>query len=88
MISQGDCYDIVTPDAGDGWQPLHAVYDKKCLPAIKNLLDQDKLKIAGFYKSSRTLTIRDDITDTFDPEKKMFLNVNTYDDLQTITKEL
>ncbi len=88
MISQGDCYDIVTPDAGDGWQPLHAVYDKKCLPAIKNLLDQDKLKIAGFYKSGRTLTIRDDITDTFDPEKKMFLNVNTYDDLQTITKEL
>ena len=88
MIRQVGSYDIISPDAGDGLQPMHAVYDKKCLPAIKNLLDQDKLKIAGFYKSSRTLTIRDDITDTFDPEKKMFLNVNTYDDLQTITKEL
>ena len=85
MIRQVGSYDIVAPDAGDGLQPMHAVYDKKCLPAIKSLLDQGKLKITDVYKSVRTLTIRDDIIDTFDPEKKMFLNVNTFDDLQRIS---
>lgn len=87
MISQAGSYDIVTPDAGDGWQPMHAIYDKKILPEMKSMLDQDKLKISGLYKSGRTLTIRGDIMDTFDPENKMFLNVNTFEDLQTITKE-
>ena len=88
MIRKGSPYDIVSPDAGDGLQPMHAVYDKKCLPAIKSLLGQGKLKITDVYKSARTLTIRGDIIDTFDPEKKMFLNVNTYQDLQTIIKEV
>jgi molybdopterin-guanine dinucleotide biosynthesis protein A len=88
MISQAGPYDIVTPDAGDGWQPMHAIYDKKLLPEMKSMLDQDKLKISCLYKSGRTLTIRGDIIDTFDLGKKMFLNVNTYDDLQRITKEV
>jgi molybdopterin-guanine dinucleotide biosynthesis protein A len=88
MINQVGSYDIVTPDAGDGWQPMHAIYDKKFLPEMKSMLDQDKLKISYLYKSGRTLTIRGDITDTFDPEKKMFLNVNTYDDLQAISREV
>jgi molybdopterin-guanine dinucleotide biosynthesis protein A len=88
MISQASSYDIVTPDAGDGWQPMHAIYDKKFLPEIKSMIDQEKLKISCLYKSGRTLTIRGDIIDTFAPGKKMFLNVNTYEDLQTIMKEV
>ena len=87
LISQVGSYDIVTPDAGDGLQPMHAVYDKKCLPTIKNLLDQGKLKITDVYKSVKTLTIRGDIISSFDPEKKMFLNVNTFEDLQRISPE-
>jgi molybdopterin-guanine dinucleotide biosynthesis protein A len=88
MITQIDSYDILSPDAGDGWQPMHAIYDKKLLPEMKSMLDQDKLKIAALYKSGRTLTIRGDVIDTFAPGKKMFLNVNTHDDLQRITKEV
>lgn len=88
MISQGGSYDVVSPDAGDGLQPMHAIYDKKCLPEMKSLLDQGKLKITALYKTGRTFTIRGDIIDTFDSGKKMFLNVNTYDDLQRITKEV
>jgi len=88
MMSQAGSYDVVSPDAGDGWQAMHAIYDKKCLPEMKSLLDQGKLKITAMYKSCKTLTIRSNIIDTFDPGKKMFLNVNTYDDLQTITKEV
>ena len=88
MIRQVGSYDIVSADAGDGLQPMHAVYNKKILPEMKSMLDQEKLKIACLYKSSRTLTIRGDVLDTFDPGRKMFLNVNTYNDLQTITKKV
>jgi molybdenum cofactor guanylyltransferase len=86
LIRQGASYDIVSPDAGDGLQPMHAVYDKKCLPAIKRLLDQGKLKITDVYKSVKTLVIRGDLIDAYDPDKKMFLNVNTPDDLQALTQ--
>jgi len=88
MISQAGSYDIVVPDAGDGLQPMHAIYSKKFLVEIKTLLEQDKLKIACMYKNSRTLIIYSDTIDTFPPGKKMFLNVNTYDDLQMIAKEV
>jgi len=88
MISQVGCYDIVAPDAGDGVQPMHAIYDKKFLPEMKSLLEQDKLKISCLYKSGRTLTIRGDIITSFDREKRMFLNVNTFEDLQRISPGL
>jgi len=86
MIGRVGANDIVAPDAGDGLQPMHAVYGKKLLPLLKRLLDQDLLKISCLYKSSRTLIIHSDVIDAFDPEKKMFLNVNTMDDLQAIIK--
>ncbi len=84
MIDRADNYDIVVPKSTDGLQPLHSIYDKKCLPAIKNLLDHERLKIADFFKGLRVLTIEHDILRTFDPEGKMFFNINTPADFQNL----
>lgn len=85
MVKKLDNYDIIVPDAGDGLQPLHAIYGKECLPIIKNFFNHDKLKITDLYKGLQTLIIQEDIINTFDPQKRMFININTYEQLQRVT---
>jgi molybdopterin-guanine dinucleotide biosynthesis protein A len=84
MAGKIDSNDIVVPNPPDGFQPLHAIYSKRCLPHIRNLIDKDKLKIRGFYKKSKTLLITADEIEKFDPEGRMFLNVNSREDLDDI----
>jgi molybdopterin-guanine dinucleotide biosynthesis protein A len=84
MAGRIDSNDIVVPNPPDGFQPLHAIYSKRCLPHIKALIDKDKLKIRGFYKKSKTRIITADEIEKFDPEGRMFLNVNSQEDLDKI----
>jgi molybdopterin-guanine dinucleotide biosynthesis protein A len=84
MIKQSADYDIIVPDYGDGLQPLHAIYRKKSLPSIKKLFEQGKFKITDFYRGQRILTLKEDIIKSFDATGKIFINVNTYNDLNKI----
>ena len=68
----------------DGLQPLHAVYARRCLPVIRGLIERDRLKITGFYPGHRLLTISPDVIRSFDPEGRMFMNVNTPEDLRNL----
>jgi molybdopterin-guanine dinucleotide biosynthesis protein A len=84
MASQATGYDIVVPAPPDGLQPLHAVYARRCLPAIRSLLDRDRLQIKEFYPGHRILEIAPEILHSFDPEDRMFLNVNTPEDFRNL----
>jgi molybdopterin-guanine dinucleotide biosynthesis protein A len=84
MISQADGYDIVVPAPADGLQPLHAIYTRRCLPAIRSLLDRNRLQIKEFYPGRTILRIEPDILRSFDPEGRMFINVNTPEDLRNL----
>ena len=84
MIERCGDNDIVVPRSPDGLQPLHAIYSRRCLPAIKRIIDRDQLKITGFYKGLKTLEIPWDVIKSYDPEGKMFFNVNTPEELEQI----
>lgn len=74
--------DIVVPAAsGDRFEPLHAVYSKRCLGPIRRLLDTNRLKITGFYRGMRQKVIGEDTLGSFDSDKRLFINVNTPEDL-------
>jgi molybdopterin-guanine dinucleotide biosynthesis protein A len=81
MMHQAPAYDIVVPETANGLEPLHAIYAKTCLPHMKRRIVQDKLKITEFYKGLKCSTISDSIRESFDPGRRMFLNVNTPEDL-------
>ena len=81
MMEQAPPHDIVVPETPEGLEPLHAVYAKTCLPHMKRRIIQDNLKITCFYKGLKCLIISDSIRKTFDPEMRMFINVNTPEDL-------
>ena len=86
MIGRIKPYDIVVPHTSDGFQPLHAVYSKKCIPFIKELIDSDRLKIRPLYKHFKTLILPPEVITTFDSNERMFLNINSQEDLDTITR--
>lgn len=84
LTEQTGKYDIVVPVLADGFQPLHAIYSRNCLPAIKRLLTADKLKITGFYKEMRQMSIPEEKTKPFDKDGRLFLNINTPEDVKKV----
>lgn len=81
-LSQG--YDIVIPRTDDGLQPLHAVYSRKCLPFMEDLLRSGNLKILDFFPRVKKREVLTEEIIPFDPQRVSFLNLNTPEDLSRI----
>lgn len=74
--------DVVVPRWDQFPEPLHAVYSKACLPAIRDNIIAGRLKITGFFgRVSVRFVEREEIA-RYDPEGRSFANVNTPDDLR------
>jgi len=84
LASRANAYEIVVPAPPDGLQPLHAVYSRSCLPVIRGLIDRDRLQIKELYPGRKLLEIPPKVLSSFDPEGRMFLNVNTPEDLSNL----
>ncbi len=77
-------YDIVIPRTEDGFQPLHAVYSRKCLPFMEDLLRSGNLKILDFFHRVKKREVLTEEITLFDPRLVSFLNLNTPEDLSRI----
>jgi molybdopterin-guanine dinucleotide biosynthesis protein A len=75
-------HDIIVPQLSEGFQPLYAIYSQNCLSHIKKLLIADKLKITSFYKEVRMLSIPEEKIKPFNQDGRLFLNVNTLEDME------
>ena len=81
MKDGADDFDIVVPRTPEGLQPLHAIYSQRCLEPIRRSLEADRLKITSFYKGLRIREIPPDVISTFGRRDRMFLNVNSRQEL-------
>ena len=84
LIGLAPGYDIVIPKTGDGLQPLHAIYSRKCLPFMEELIQKDDLKIIDFFHRVKKKEILTEEIIPFDPNLASFLNVNTPEDLARV----
>jgi molybdopterin-guanine dinucleotide biosynthesis protein A len=82
MIDHRGRYDIIVPELPEGFQPLHALYSRNCLFAMKRMIDSDELKITGLYKEGRILRITEEKIKPFEKDGRLFLNLNTPEDLK------
>lgn len=83
LISLRAGFDVIVPLSQDGYpQSMQAVYSKQCLSPIRQRLDEDRLKVIGFFSDVRVREVSGDEIDRFDPNRLSFMNVNTPDDLQ------
>lgn len=74
-------YDVVIPKAQGELHTLHAIYSKRCLPFIKELLDRERLKIVAFFPKVRVKVIEEETIRRFDPSLLSFFNANTPEEL-------
>ena len=73
-------YDVVIPRLGRFLEPLHAIYDRSCLPFMDWLLDQGQRQIVAFFGEVRVCYVDQQVIERFDPDCRSFLNVNTAED--------
>lgn len=85
LLSHLGKHDVIVPELPEGYQPLHAIYSRNCLPSIKRLLLLDKLKITGFYRDMRVLTVPPEQIFPFNKNGLLFHNLNTPEDLEKVT---
>ena len=74
--------DIIMPQTTAGFEPLCAVYSKRCLKSAEDHLKANKLKIQWALRSHRTKNIAEDDLRQMDPELMSFFNINTPEDLE------
>ena len=73
---RGD-FDAVIPKVDWKIEPLHAIYTRNCLPAIKRLIDAQGYQIIKFFDNVRVRYVEEEEIRSFDSELKSFFNVNS-----------
>lgn len=81
LASLAEGYEAVVPRTPDGVQPLHALYGKACLPAMRRHLDEDRLKIDRLYDGLRVRYVDEAEMRPHDPGLLSFWNLNTQEEL-------
>jgi molybdopterin-guanine dinucleotide biosynthesis protein A len=69
--------DVVVPYYDDHFQPLCAIYAKRCLSAIEAQLDREEYKIINLFSQMNVKTVSDAQLKKADPQMRSFYNVNT-----------
>jgi molybdenum cofactor guanylyltransferase len=73
--------DVIVPVTSEGFQPLCAVYSRRCLHPIEEQLIKGELKISTLFSKLKVKKIPEDILRSVDPELISFFNINTQEDL-------
>ncbi len=74
-------HDIVIPRIGDYYEPLHAIYARRCLPAIERSIESGQRRLLGFASQMDVRYIDPDEIARIDPQRLSFFNLNAPDDL-------
>lgn len=63
-------------------QTLCAVYSKRCLPIIEQMLNESDLRVHALQEHANVLALAPEIWKTYDAEGFSFFNVNTPEDFE------
>ena len=81
MMSQASRCDAVVPRLERGPEPLHALYHRRCLPAVVEALEDGRRRVVSFYDSLRVRYLTATEVDRIDPTRRSFYNINTWQEL-------
>jgi molybdopterin-guanine dinucleotide biosynthesis protein A len=82
MIGLAEDYDAVIPLINDKAEPLHAVYSRNCLPAMRKLIEQNRLSISELFPMIKTYYLSTGDVEELDPRHMSFFNINNEEDLR------
>ena len=73
--------DIIMPETAAGFEPLCAIYSKRCLKQAEQHLRENKFKIQWAFRGHRIKYIPENVLLQQDPDLRSFFNINTPEDL-------
>lgn len=82
MLALRPTHDAVAPVVDERPEPIHALYSKSCLPAMKFRLEAGRLRTADLLQDLSVAYVQEYEMRRFDPELISFMNVNTQEDLE------
>ena len=62
------------------YEPLFALYSRRCLPAIAEILQSKERKVTSFYRKVKIRALQEAEWRAIDEEGRSFLNINTLED--------
>lgn len=81
-------YDVVVPAGEAGYEPLHAVYGRSCLPHVERMVRDNQLRVDSLFPAVRVRRVDADELRPLDPSLGSFMNVNTPDELDAARQAL
>ena len=79
-------WDVIVPVTQEGYQPLCAIYSKRCLKPIEERLGRGDLKISRLFAKAKIKTIPEESLRKVDQDLISFFNINTIEDLSRSQK--
>ena len=80
LMHVGQKVDVAIPRTVDGHQPLCACYRRTCASAIRHQIERGTLKVTDLLSEVSVREIGPADIEPFDPDRRLFFNVNTPDD--------
>ncbi len=83
LVDQGN-WDAVVPKSEAGYEPLHGVYrTQTCRNAVEWAIRTGERKMIAWFPMVKIYAIEQEELHPFDPQGRIFWNVNTPEELQT-----
>jgi len=79
-------WDVVVPVTREGFQPLCAIYSRRCIKPIEDQLGRGGLKISKLFSQIKIKTIPEESLRSVDRDLISFFNINTVEDLSRSRK--
>jgi molybdopterin-guanine dinucleotide biosynthesis protein A len=84
IVEKRGNFDVVVPRISGKMETLHALYDKRCLPAIRRRIDSREYQVFRFFSEVSVRYVNEDEIRRFDPELRSFLNINKPQELRRL----
>ena len=85
LLSLSPLADVVIPQPGGLYEPLHAVYRRTCLPPVERAIASGEKRMISFFPHVKVQPLGREELERFDPQGRSFFNINTVQDLAIAT---
>lgn len=77
MVSLPLDYDVLIPKIGGWFEPLHAIYSRRCIGPIERRLQGHHFRVQDLLDDVSVHCLPECVIDTLDPQYRSFFNVNS-----------
>ncbi len=81
----GENFDVIVPLSEKGYEPLCAMYNRRCVSFIAKCIEKDDRRIVSFFNRVKVKKIDAGDWRTVDPDGLSFVNINTLEEFSKIS---